>query len=366
MIILIVSGKAPFPGRAVEAIPVGSDADVLFRATDGDLGETEPLSLLENLRTLDIVVMQIFTEEVGGVGAFGTTEASIHRIIGAIIDAGFGGAEPVDGAIGIDPKGDGFRSGGVVAFDDLENGAVGVLVVFLTRNHDDGAGDSRDGGGANEALCRATGATGFADAHGAEERDAGGSGKIRERAKRCSNLAFAATIGAAKQGTERVDDDEADMVILNDPTQVIDTVAKIETCGVENEDAIGIDVVGIEPGPDDASWIILGGEDEDVGGDGCGAVRECRAAGKSGDEGGDDGGFAIADVAAEDGEHPGGDPAAPEPREVLGGNLGEAGDDGDVGDILLDLVDVGADLGGEHIGEVFEVHEAESFPGMRM
>src|SRR5699024_5833066 len=119
----------------------------------------------------------------------------------------------------------------------------------------------------------------------------------------------------------------------------------------------------------------FGGEDEDVDGWDGRAVRKRGAGGEGGDERGGSGGFAIADVAAEDGKRAGGDPAGPKPGEGVFRDVGEAGGieamtsiarTGRGGrvvcDGLFDLVEVVAHPGGEAVGEVGDVHGVGAFP----
>lgn len=238
---------------------------------------------------------------------------------------------PVDGAIRGEVQGDGVRWPGVVAFDDLKDDVSGG--VFLVRrgvgDHDDGAGDAGNGGGTDETL-GGTAVTGFTDAHDPEDGDSGVGDDIHEGMEGMADGAFAGAVGTVEEAAEGIDDEELDVVGLDDGTEMSGVVAEIDGAGgpFHNEDAIEISVIGGETRPDDAGGIILGAEDEDVGEWGDGAIRERFAGGEGGDDSGDDGGFTVADVSAEDGEHTGGDPAGPEPGEGRGGDIGETGGGG--------------------------------------
>lgn len=135
-------------------------------------------------------------------------------------------------------------------------------------------------------------------------------------------------------GADRVDDDEADAVLPDDVAHNVDIVREVEGASaaiatnrtVENEDALGIRAVEIESRAEAGGGVVLGGDQEDIGAAGGCAIREGATGGEGTDEGGDDGGLAVAADAREDGEHAGGDPSIPEPDDVAGGDVREAGD----------------------------------------
>src|SRR5690606_15173476 len=319
-----VVGEGPGPG-AGDA--VGADAEVFLGAADGDLGEADLAGLGHDGDGRDRAVGEDGLQVRDGVTPLGRGEAGIG---GALVDAFRDRAQPADDATGIDVECDRGRGLGGVALDDLQDapGAVRPAGVVVPRgDHQQRPGDGRDGRRADEAVGGTADRGRAWQADDAEDRDAGAADDAHERFELRAQVPFTKAVGAAQDVGEGIEDDEVDLVFLDDVADPPGLEAQVRPGAggrLDEKDAAGIGAVGDAAGAEDADRVVVETEEEDVLRRNRGAVRQGRAGGEGGDEAGDEGGFAVADVAAEDGEHAGGNPAGPDPLEGLGGDGGEA------------------------------------------
>jgi hypothetical protein len=135
-------------------------------------------------------------------------------------------------------------------------------------------------------------------------------------------------------GHQRIDDDQGHLEVANDLLQDGDVARDGEGSperaavgdGEERDDALGIAAGGVDAGADGVVQIVLGGENHHAARCARRAAGEGLAAGEASGELAEQGGFAEAGIAVEDGDLAGGEAAGGEPVDGVGGDPAQAHD----------------------------------------